>query len=221
MCWALRNRSSTTFEQAGAQETHFGSLSNRFLRNFWLFKTKAPRLWSTEAAWEPFGHQTVEELKMSLQRPSGSHLATRAQNSSKWASRDHLGATWPTELRIAQKELTEAISEAFGHLSPEQRKISLQRPSGSHLATRTQNTAASGKNPEALDLNTQIPLCFCTIRGKPVSRQWQKPWSSRSKHTNPTVFLHNSRKSMGALDLNAQIPLYFGTVRGKVWGRRV
>ena len=55
----------------------------RFLRNFWLFKTKAPRLWSTEAAWEPFGHQTVEELKMSLQRPSGSHSATRAHNSSE------------------------------------------------------------------------------------------------------------------------------------------
>ena len=36
----------------------------------------------TYAFWEPFGHQSPEQLKISLQRPSESHVATRAQNGT-------------------------------------------------------------------------------------------------------------------------------------------
>jgi len=43
-----------------------------------------------DAFWEPLGHQSPEQLKISLQRPSGSHLATRAQNSSKATSGSHV-----------------------------------------------------------------------------------------------------------------------------------
>ena len=53
------------------------------------------------AAWGKPDHQSPEQLKMSFQMHSGSHLATRAQNSSKSASKGHLRATWPPEPRTA------------------------------------------------------------------------------------------------------------------------
>ena len=53
------------------------------------------------AAWGKPHHQSPEQLKMSFQMHSGSHLATRAQNSSKSASKGHLRATWPPEPRTA------------------------------------------------------------------------------------------------------------------------
>ena len=74
---------------------------------------------SLEAIWEPFSHQSPEQLKMSLQRPSGSYLATRAQNSSKRAYRGHLGGIWPPEPRTAQNQPPEAIWEPLGHQNPE------------------------------------------------------------------------------------------------------
>ena len=53
------------------------------------------------AAWEKPDHQSPEKLKMNFQMHSGSHLATGAQNSSNWASKGHLRATWPPEPRKA------------------------------------------------------------------------------------------------------------------------
>jgi len=50
-----------------------------------------------EAVWEPFCYQSPEQFKMSLQRPSGNPFATRARNSSKWASRGYLGVISPPE----------------------------------------------------------------------------------------------------------------------------
>ena len=53
------------------------------------------------AAWGKPHHQSPEQLKMSFQMHSGSHLATRGQNGSKSASKGHLKATWPPEPRTA------------------------------------------------------------------------------------------------------------------------
>jgi hypothetical protein len=36
-----------------------------------------------EAIWEPVCHQSLEQLRMSFQRPSGSQFATRAQNGAE------------------------------------------------------------------------------------------------------------------------------------------
>jgi hypothetical protein len=88
-----------------------------------------------ETIWEPFGHHSPEQLKMSLLGSSGSHFATRAQNSSKWVSGGHLGAILPPEPRTAQNKSLEAIWEPFCYRSHEQLKMSLWRPSGSHFAT--------------------------------------------------------------------------------------
>ncbi len=81
------------------------------------------------AIWEPFWHQSPKQLKMSIQRPSESNSGTRAQNSSKWASRGHLRVILALEPRIAQNEPPEAIWEQFWQRSPEQLKMSLQGPS--------------------------------------------------------------------------------------------
>ncbi len=48
-------------------------------RESMIFATNAIR----HRAWEPFCHQSPEQLKMSLRRLFGSHFVTRAQNSSK------------------------------------------------------------------------------------------------------------------------------------------
>ena len=49
---------------------------------------------------QPFG-VCSSKPQMSFQRPSESNLATRAQKSSKWASRGHLRAIWLPEPRRA------------------------------------------------------------------------------------------------------------------------
>ena len=56
----------------------------------------------------------------------------------------------------------------------------------------------------AIDLNTQISLCFGTFR--------ETYWSFELKRTNVTALWHNMRKRMGALVLNMQISLYLGMV---------
>jgi len=78
---------------------------------------------------------------MNFQRPSESHLATRAQKSSKLPSRGYLRAIWAPESRIVQNDSPEAISEPFGHESPEELKMIFQRPSESQLATRAQKNS--------------------------------------------------------------------------------
>ncbi len=44
-----------------------------------IFATNAIR----HRAWEPFCHQSPEQLKMSPQKPSESHFATKSKNSPK------------------------------------------------------------------------------------------------------------------------------------------
>jgi len=53
-----------------------------------------------------------------------------------------LGEAPPPEPRKAQNELADALWEPFGNQSTEQLKLSLERPSESHVATRVQNTTA-------------------------------------------------------------------------------
>jgi len=127
-----------------------------------------------ETFWEPLGHQNTEQLKISLQRPSGSHLATRAQNSSKSISGSHVatsaqnatafhGFGGPAAAKFTSdgnfllfnllkrpgssqqkshgaSDLKRAAWEKPDHRSPEQLKMSFQMHSGSHLATRAQNS---------------------------------------------------------------------------------
>jgi len=80
-----------------------------------------------EAIREPFCHQSPKQLQTMLQRQSGSLFVTRAQNSSKWASRGHLGALLPPDSRTTQNEPPEAIWEPFCHQSWELLKMSLQK----------------------------------------------------------------------------------------------
>ena len=61
---------------------------------------------------------------------------------SFWFKVCRLGEAGPPEPRTAQNDLPDAFWEPFGHQSPEQFKISLQRPSESHVATRAQNGTA-------------------------------------------------------------------------------
>ena len=100
----------------------------------WIDQSEVP-----EAIWEPFHHQSPEQLKMKFQRPSGNRFATRARNSSKWASRAHLEALLPPEPGMLQNEPPETIWEPFCHQSLEHLKMSLQRSSGSTFATRPRN----------------------------------------------------------------------------------
>ena len=111
---------------------------------------------------KPLHHQSPEQHKMKLQRPSGKHFATRAGNSSKWASRGHLEALLLPEPGTAQNrhqkpsgshfatrawntsnEPLEVIWEHFCYQTPEQLKMSLQRPPGSPFVTRARNTSKS------------------------------------------------------------------------------
>ena len=69
----------------------------------------------------------------------GGHLATSCQKCSKRTSWNCLGAVWLLGARSAQNEPSEAIWEPFGHQMPEVFKMSLLKPSGSHLVTRCQN----------------------------------------------------------------------------------
>ena len=75
------------------------------------------------ALWEPFGHQSPEQAKISSQKLSGSNLATKAHNKLKLPSR--------------------TLWEPFGHQSPEQAKMSSQKLSGSNLATKAHNKPKS------------------------------------------------------------------------------
>jgi len=84
----------------------------------------------SQAIWEPFGHQVPEVLKMSLLRPSGSHLAARCQNCSKWAFWSHLWAIWSPGARIAQNKPSEAIWEPFGY------QRSAKRAGAPYIATK-------------------------------------------------------------------------------------
>jgi len=61
---------------------------------------------------------------------------------SVWFKVCGLGEARPPEPRKAQNELPDAFWEPLGHQSPEQLKLSLERASESHVATRVQNTAA-------------------------------------------------------------------------------
>ena len=180
------------------------------------FDLKSPKSWRFWLK-EP---QCPEQLKMSIQRSAGSHLATRAQNSSKWASRghlgaiwqptsdqnsskwvsrDHLGATWPPELRTAQNETPETIWEPFGHQCPEQLKMSLQRPSGSHLAT--QKSWSFWRGAVVLKSKSNGAVVFKSIF------QWGVYFWSESFHTFPWIVKNAVRFD----SLNRELPYFSST----------
>ena len=71
----------------------------------------------------------------------GKSHTTRGQKCSKWDSRNILEATWPTEARSVQNEVPGTFWKPLGHRRPEQFNISLQTPSGSHMANGGQNTS--------------------------------------------------------------------------------
>ena len=64
--------------------------SRNVLRTIWRAEPRNVQNELPEASWEPFGELNQEMLKMSFQRPPGSHLASWNQKSSKWASRSLL-----------------------------------------------------------------------------------------------------------------------------------
>ena len=84
-----------------------------------------------------------------------------------------LGEAGPPEPRTAQNELPDAFWEPFGHQSPEQLKISLQRPSESHVATRAQNgTACPGLGgPVAAKLTSGVHFLFFNLPKGAASSQ--------------------------------------------------
>ena len=114
-----------------------------------------------DAFWEPLGHQSPEQLKISLQRTSGSHVATRAQNATAFPG---LGGPAAAKLTSGSdffvfnllkgaassqgkshgaSDLKRTAWEKPDHQSPEQLKMSSRMHSGSHLATRAQNSSKS------------------------------------------------------------------------------
>ena len=91
---------------------------------------------STMPSLKPFGHKMAELLKMSILKPSGSHLGTRCKNCLKWGFWDHLGAMWPPGARIIQNEPSDTTWKPFGHQVAELLKMSFLKPPGSELATK-------------------------------------------------------------------------------------
>ena len=128
--------------------------------------------------WGPFGHQLPEVLKTNLLELSGSRLAARCQKCSKWALWSHLGAIWPPDARSVQNEPSEAIREPFSDQVPELLKISLLKPSGSHLVTRCQNCSRHILHftlwtyTSKVSGNTANSNIFCISLSKPTPAKW-------------------------------------------------
>ena len=97
----------------------------------------------------------------------GKSHTTRGQKCSKWDSRNILEATWPTEARSVQNEVPGTFWKPLGHRRPEQFNISLQTPSGSHMANGGQNTSP------------------CPGLGGPAANKWTPAYTAKAGRRPP------------------------------------